>query len=171
MPSRIPRSLTHQKSSRSRTKKLCTIANKNIGQNSSFICSHVDSFTPENGAIHTASPSQSYKKCNSVPPSTVTANPKNCQTPTERFIFLPPRKNKYCSDKVYSEFVRIILCAVNIPRISRNAQQDIKILKYRSFAVEELLVPRFLTIEKFKEKGRRKNGDNLIESIDSNANN
>jgi hypothetical protein len=55
------------------------MAKINIGQNNSFMCSQVDSFTPENGAIHTGSPSQSYKKCNNVPPSEVIANPMSCQ--------------------------------------------------------------------------------------------
>ena len=60
-----------------------------MGKKSSFICSHVDSFTPEKGAIHTASPSHSYRKCKSVPPSEVAAKPINCQRPIDRFIKPP----------------------------------------------------------------------------------
>ena len=89
IPRRIPRSFTHQKSLRSRKKRLCTMAKINIGQNSSFICSHVDSFTPENGAIHAAFPSQSYKKCKTVPPSEVMAKPKSWEIPIDRFINSP----------------------------------------------------------------------------------
>ena len=57
-----------------------------IGQNRSFICSKVDSLTPENGAIHKGSPSQSYKKCKSVPKSDVKEKPNSCHIPTDRFI-------------------------------------------------------------------------------------
>ena len=105
IPKRIPRSFTHQKSSRSRKKRLCTIAKMNIGQKSSFMCSQVDSFTPENGAIHTACPSQSYKKCNNVPPSDVIAKPISCQSPIDRFIRSP---SKQFLQQVYSKTARTI---------------------------------------------------------------
>ena len=90
-PNKIPRALTHQKSLRSQKKKLCTMAKRNIGQKSNFICSQVDSFTPEKGAIHTASPNQSYKKCRIVPPSDVTANPISCQSPIDLSFIIPPK--------------------------------------------------------------------------------
>ena len=61
-PSRIPRSFTHQKFLYPPKKKDCTTAKSAVGQKSSFICSHVDSLIPENGAIQIAPPSQSYKK-------------------------------------------------------------------------------------------------------------
>ena len=46
----MPLSFTHQKFPQLSIKKLCTIAKISIGQKSSFICSHVDSFTAEKGA-------------------------------------------------------------------------------------------------------------------------
>ena len=78
--------MIHQKSSRSLKKRLWTAAYRSMGQKRSFICSQVDSFTPEKGAIHKASPSQSYKKCNSVPKSDVTEKPKSSESPKDRFI-------------------------------------------------------------------------------------
>ena len=91
-PSIMPRSFTHQKTLISRKKMLCITAEISIGQNNSFICSQVDSFTPESGAIHAAFPSQSYKKCKIVPPREVTAKPNSCQSPIERsFMFSPSR--------------------------------------------------------------------------------
>jgi hypothetical protein len=66
-----------------------------MGQNSSFMCSQVDSFTPENGAIQAFPPSQSYKKCNTVPPSEVDANPISCQSPIDLFIKPPSVFIKY----------------------------------------------------------------------------
>jgi hypothetical protein len=89
IPSIIPRSLTHQKSLRSLNSRPCIIAKINIGQNKIFICSQVDSFTLEKGAIKLASPNQSYKKCKSVPKTEVKINPKNCQSFIERFIVSP----------------------------------------------------------------------------------
>ena len=65
-----------------------TAAKRTIGQKKrSFICSHVDSFTPENGAIQAAPPSQSYAKCKSVPINDVSAKPKNCHNQTDLFIY------------------------------------------------------------------------------------
>ena len=61
----------------------------NIGQKSSFMCSHVDSLTPENGATKTDSSSQSYKKCNNVPPNDVIAKPISCHNPIDFFIEPP----------------------------------------------------------------------------------
>ena len=57
-----------------------------MGQNNNFICSQVDSLIPEKGAIHAEFPSQSYKKCNKVPPSDVKEKPASCQIPIDLFI-------------------------------------------------------------------------------------
>ncbi len=58
----------------------------NMGKNKSFMCSHVDSFTPEKDATKVNSPVHSYKKCSSVPPNDVTAKPISCQSPIDLFI-------------------------------------------------------------------------------------
>ena len=89
-PKRIPRSFTHQKSSRSRKKKLSITAKRSIGQKSSFICSQVDSFTPENAATKSDFPVKSYKKCKTVPRSDVTPKPTSCQRPIDFFINFTP---------------------------------------------------------------------------------
>ena len=85
-PNAIPDNFTHQNSFNSLKKKYSIIAKTNMGQNNSFICSHVDSFTPEKGAISTELFSQSYRKCNTVPANDVTAKPKNCHKPIDLFI-------------------------------------------------------------------------------------
>ena len=54
------------------------------------MCSQVDSFTPEKGAAHALCPVQSYRKCNSVPLSDVTANPISCHRDMDRFISTIP---------------------------------------------------------------------------------
>lgn len=59
------------------------------GQNSSFICSQVDSLTPEKGATRMLPPVQSYKKCRIVPPKVTAANPAACQR-IDRCFIVPP---------------------------------------------------------------------------------
>ena len=54
------------------------------------MCSQVDSFTPEKGAAHVLCPVHSYRKCNSVPLSDVTANPVSCHRDMDRFISTIP---------------------------------------------------------------------------------
>ena len=61
------------------------------GQNSSFMCSQVDSFTPEKGATRMLPPVQSYKKCRSVPPKVTAANPAACQR-IDRCFIVPPHQ-------------------------------------------------------------------------------
>ena len=72
------------------------------------MCSQVDSFTPENGAIHAAFPSHSYRKCKIVPPSDVTAKPINCQSP-DCFIRSPIKRY---FKKVYARAARAMPQAV-----------------------------------------------------------
>jgi len=76
------------------------IAKKSIGQNTSFICSHVDSLTLENGATHIDLSSQSYKKCKKVPIKEDKAKPINCHS--LKFLFISPPQIKYLR-KIYSK--------------------------------------------------------------------
>ena len=88
-PKRIPRSFMQKKLLFSEKKKLSIIAKMNIGQKSNFICSHVDSFTPENGATSIDLPVQSYRKCKIVPASDVTAKPISCHKLIDFFKISP----------------------------------------------------------------------------------
>ena len=78
------------------------------------MCSHVDSFTPEKGAIHIASPSQSYKKCNIVPTKEVTAKPISCQSPIDRFIHSPPQIDNIVYGETTENMLGILLAAEQI---------------------------------------------------------
>ena len=67
-------------------KKLWKTAYSSIGQKRSFICSQVDSFTPEKGAIHIALSSHSYRKWSRVPKNDVRAKPNSSQVQIVLFI-------------------------------------------------------------------------------------
>ena len=58
----------------------------NIGKNNSFVCSQVDSFTPEKRAIKEFSPLQSYAKWSRTPKTDVKTKPQNCQRDKLFFI-------------------------------------------------------------------------------------
>jgi len=60
-----------------------------MGQNRSFMCSQVDSLTPENGAAKTDLPVQSNKKWRIVPTSAVMEKPISSQRWMDRFIGSP----------------------------------------------------------------------------------
>ena len=62
-----------------------------MGQNKSFICSQVDSLMLEKGATQELSSSQSYKKCNTVPETEVSAKPISCDKEIDRFIKSPTK--------------------------------------------------------------------------------
>ena len=89
LPKSIPRSFMQKKLLFSEKKRLSIIAKMNIGQKSSFMCSQVDSFTPENGATIIDSFVQSYKKCKTVPTSDVTAKPMSCHKLIDFFKISP----------------------------------------------------------------------------------
>ena len=107
---RIPRSFTHQKSGRSRKNRRSIIAYIKSGKNNSFICSNVDSFTPENGAASMLFPVASYRKCKRTPKREVSANPKIPNKKAERFIIYPICFLKiivFCVGKKYTDFMSV----------------------------------------------------------------
>ena len=91
IPKRIPLSLTHGKSVLSLKKKLWIIAKTKVGKNKSFMCSHVDSLTPDINAASLDLSVHSYKKWSRVPKNEDNENPRNWNSNIERFIlvFIP----------------------------------------------------------------------------------
>ena len=86
MPSKIPLYFTQRKSFRFPQNKDWSRAKRSVGQKSSFICSKVDSFTPEKGATRGEKDVHSYKKCKRTPPRDATKKPDACQSRTDRFF-------------------------------------------------------------------------------------
>ena len=106
-PIRMPYSLMHQKfCGRSFQKCAWSNAKKNIGKKSSFICSQVDSLTPEIRAMSGLCPSQSYKKWSRTPKIPVIINPSHCQRLMVFFIeSMPPLSSLLCTFKFTNCFL------------------------------------------------------------------